>query len=1284
MAIDAGRVVAVLELDTGQFSGGLKTARSLIKTLRDDSLSASAKISAVGEAIRSTGKVLSTSLTLPIVAAGTAATKTFTDFDDAMRQVQATMGLTGENGAGDIVKLTEAAKEMGATTRYTASQAAEALNYLALAGYNADKAIAALPSALRLAQAGNIDLGRATDMVTDSMSALGIATNQLSAFVDEMAKTSQKSNTNIAQLGEGILTVGGTAKSLKGGTVELNTALGILADNGIKGAEGGTALRNMLLTLQTPVDKAAKAMKQYGLNVYDANGEMRGLNEIFADLDDIMEGWTQQKRDKLIGTLFNREDMRAAEALLANYGERWNELSGYISDAQGTAEQMAQTMEGGIGGSFRNLSSAVEGLAIEFGENLAPSVQGVADWVTELARGFTALPEATQTNIVSIAAWTAAVGPALMVGGKLISTIGSLSATLGPAGLATSAIMAAGGIVMLASALSNSGDSLERALRNTDPREVEAFQKAFEGISTNVELNAMVTDNAGATVDSAVQALKEKLLGIDILTDKQRDEIVSLIGQDIDPILAALQGAGIDTSTESGATAAAQITAAATQLNEALVSAANLGEGLDLTALSEQIEADKQAIMNALVASGAEPEQAETAAQQILDAKEALAEACAGFEGIVPEDIASIIAGQKSTMVTALTGLGLSEDEIAGIVTALATAQSTLEGQVTSLYDAIFSALTDGEPDTAAQSEDLKAQAQAYYDELMGKIELDTQNKLGALEAALSNGTITLDEYNTQAQAVINKNSALVEQAQGLLEATTTYIDEMSGRSTSAVEAAQDRLEAIRVKSAQLYGEIMAMTDQADQAQSNQSVRMVRAGVTTAPERVAEAFGATYQEYAMNLAAIREQAAEARKQADDAWDQAYAEADQASDVDQRKALRDAADKQLKDSYAVIEQTQKEQESRVTDQYKAGLNALFSGMAAAMTKSDPETVAKLRELLDAYNLWDRLFQILENYTPEELNSNTDKARKVFTESILQALGFNEGFDPNMVDTYLSAASQKTRELMDNVILPLEDEIADMDTGVLGLALDNAIQQGLLESVEGIDVNNMRDKLALLLGEVELPVEIGVGSTASGTEGESQGARTGSAYAQGLEKTSSEASHAGAQVAGAASKALDGEAGAARAAGANIGEGFAGGIDSKMGKVIARAAALARAAINAINSTAEIASPSKASRRSGRFVGEGFGQGLLDRIPYILDASQRAGAAGLAGFNMAPANLPMNHSAQNGGRSAAATGAASQSITLNVNNPAVRSDQDIRKLAREINRYSNHLKFGMGGR
>ncbi len=173
------------------------------------------------------------------VAVG-AAVKVGTDFESGMSQVAATMGITVDeiaSGSQEFESLSQAAKDAGATTQFSATQASEALNYLALAGYDAQKSITALPTVLNLAAAGGIDLGYASDMVTDSMSALGLSTNQLEGFVDQLAKTSQKSNTNIAQLGEGILTVGGTAKDLAGGTIELNTALGILADNGIKGAK---------------------------------------------------------------------------------------------------------------------------------------------------------------------------------------------------------------------------------------------------------------------------------------------------------------------------------------------------------------------------------------------------------------------------------------------------------------------------------------------------------------------------------------------------------------------------------------------------------------------------------------------------------------------------------------------------------------------------------------------------------------------------------------------------------------------------------------------------------------------------------------------------------------------------------------------------------------------------------------------------------------------------------------------------------------------------------------
>ena len=153
---------------------------------------------------------------------------------------------------------------MGAKTAFSASECAEALNYLALAGYNTQEMADTLPTVLNLAAAGNIDLASASDMVTDAMSALGMETADADKMVDQMAKTASTTNTSVGQLGEGILTIGATAKTVKGGTAELNTALGILANNGIKGAEGGTHLRNVILSLQSPTDVATKSLRNSG------------------------------------------------------------------------------------------------------------------------------------------------------------------------------------------------------------------------------------------------------------------------------------------------------------------------------------------------------------------------------------------------------------------------------------------------------------------------------------------------------------------------------------------------------------------------------------------------------------------------------------------------------------------------------------------------------------------------------------------------------------------------------------------------------------------------------------------------------------------------------------------------------------------------------------------------------------------------------------------------------------------------------------------------------------
>lgn len=221
------------------------------------------------------------------------------------------------------------------------------------------------------------------DMVTDAMSALGDKAGTAESFVDKLAKTSQKSNTSVSQLGQAILTVGGTAKVLSGGVDEMNTVLGILADNGIKGAEGGTALRNMILSLTAPTDTAAEAIEKLGLQVLDAEGNMRPMNDIFNDLNGTLSTMTQGEQTEVLNKIFNKTDLKSVNALLANSGERFDELSGYIANCDGAAANMAETMNDNLQGKITVLGSTLEGLGIQIYERLEGPLKTAADTAIE-------------------------------------------------------------------------------------------------------------------------------------------------------------------------------------------------------------------------------------------------------------------------------------------------------------------------------------------------------------------------------------------------------------------------------------------------------------------------------------------------------------------------------------------------------------------------------------------------------------------------------------------------------------------------------------------------------------------------------------------------------------------------------------------------------------------------------------------------------------------------------------------------------------------------------------
>lgn len=315
------------------------------------------------------------------------------EFEASMSQVAATMGMTAEEinaGSEDYEKLAAAAKECGQTTKYSASEAGEALNYLALAGYDVNKSVETLPKVLNLAAAGNLDLAYASDLVTDSMAALGPVVGSLDNYIDEMTKTSQKSNTSVAQLGEATLVCAGTV-SLTGQKLEtMNAELGILANNHLKGAEGGTHLRNVLLALSAPTDKAKTALSELGVQVSDSSGNMRDLNDIMVDLNAAMAGMSSAEKTQMINRIFNKTDIAAVNALLKGTGDEFDNLVTELNNCSGAAEEMADTMNNNLKGKVTILKSSLEALGISayeiFDDNMKKSVEGATDAVGRLQK----------------------------------------------------------------------------------------------------------------------------------------------------------------------------------------------------------------------------------------------------------------------------------------------------------------------------------------------------------------------------------------------------------------------------------------------------------------------------------------------------------------------------------------------------------------------------------------------------------------------------------------------------------------------------------------------------------------------------------------------------------------------------------------------------------------------------------------------------------------------------------------------------------------------------------
>ncbi|EGQ4230600.1 phage tail tape measure protein [Staphylococcus pseudintermedius] len=386
------------------------------------------KFQEIGRSMQSVGRSMSLYVTAPVVAGFGAAVKKSIDFDDSMRKVKATSGAT----SGEFQQLRDKALEMGAKTKFSASQSAEALNYMALAGWDTKEMMSGIDGVMQLAAASGEDLGAVSDIVTDSLTAFGLKAKDSGHFADVLAQTSSKANTDVRGMGEAFKYAAPVAGAL-GYTVEdTSIAIGLMSNAGIKGEKAGTALRTMFTNLAKPTKAMKNQMDELGISITDSQGNMLPMRDVMDQLRGKFKGLSKDQQASAAATIFGKEAMSGALAVINASDEDYKKLTKSIDNSAGASKRMADEMEGGIGGSIRRMKSSIESLAISIGDVLAPYIKKLAEFIADAAAKLNEMPKGTQKVVVGLGLIAAAIGPLLVTLGVMVSTIGASFKVLGP------------------------------------------------------------------------------------------------------------------------------------------------------------------------------------------------------------------------------------------------------------------------------------------------------------------------------------------------------------------------------------------------------------------------------------------------------------------------------------------------------------------------------------------------------------------------------------------------------------------------------------------------------------------------------------------------------------------------------------------------------------------------------------------------------------------------------------------------------------------------------------
>ena len=423
--INIGTLLAVLRLQDKMSPALAKAETNLKKT--------GEKLKSVGAGMTATGSQLTMGLTAPIVGMGAAAGIAFGSFEKSMNRVKALTGATG----GDFKLLEGQAKELGETTKFSASEAADAMGFLGMAGFKTKEIYGAMPNVLELASAATLDIASAADITSNIMTGFGQTTEDLAHTNNVLVQAFTSANTDLTQLGVAFKYAGPVAKSAGLSFESTAAAISMMGNAGIQGSMAGTSLRGAVTRLLGPSNKAASVMRKLGLNVTDSTGKIKPMDEIVRQLGD-----SSATTEQLI-TIFGQRAGPAMAALVGQGADALQEFTGELENVGDVAKTIAETQMEGLAGTFTLFQSAATGALIEIGEAIAPMLTSflnigikVSNWVSQtLVPAFQNLSPAIQKIILGFTAFLAAIGPVLMIAGTVTMAFGSLAATLGTTGI---------------------------------------------------------------------------------------------------------------------------------------------------------------------------------------------------------------------------------------------------------------------------------------------------------------------------------------------------------------------------------------------------------------------------------------------------------------------------------------------------------------------------------------------------------------------------------------------------------------------------------------------------------------------------------------------------------------------------------------------------------------------------------------------------------------------------------------------------------------------------------